>query len=120
MLTDIRTIQELLGHHDVRTTMIDTHVLNRGGLGVGARWMGYRDRAGGGVGTGAPATAGGRGRKVQRAGPLAIRLGDASSAALDCGWRVRSPGIRVKLAARGQPFQGDFFRDSASSRKVDT
>ncbi len=31
---DIRTVQELLGHKDVRTTMIDTHVLNRGGLGV--------------------------------------------------------------------------------------
>jgi len=31
---DIRTIQELLSHKDVNTTMIDTHVLNQGALGV--------------------------------------------------------------------------------------
>jgi site-specific recombinase XerD len=31
---NIRTVQDLLGHRDVKTTMIYTHVLQRGGRGV--------------------------------------------------------------------------------------
>ena len=48
MSSDIRTVQDLLGHRDVKTTMISTHVLNRRARWVfAARWTVFEPIQGG-------------------------------------------------------------------------
>ena len=78
---DIRTVQELLGRKDVSTTMIHTHVLNKGGKAVRSPL----DQVAGHLGTGWPIM-----QKLQDGG----RLG-AGSAVQQCGgcgsFRSRGP-----------------------------
>ena len=87
---DIRTVQQSLGHWDLRTTMTDTHVLNQGGLAVGVR----QTRLSAGVGRPAGGAAGGthiRWRALLDPTPGDLRLGRSQQLAVQ-GLELSCPG----------------------------
>jgi hypothetical protein len=89
--SDIRTVQELLGHKDVRTTMISTHVLNRGGRGVRSPADGlapHRNECWAGAAYHAPW------------GVVMTQLADARQLAANTRLRVRRQRCRLQVIRR--------------------